>query len=124
MVDSTGVMYLSCTDGLISARNPIKHLISIRITPFSTSANCPKQTLLMKINLIWSKVKICVKDTKTLWGKEENAGYQHFLLFPTMFLKRFSSCQDTELLRLLTDLCLRPFSTPIQLYSSSQCTYS
>ena len=28
---------------------------------------------------------------KTMWEKGENAGYQHFLLFPTMFSKGFFS---------------------------------
>ena len=28
-------------------------------------------------------------EQKTLWEKGENAGYQHFLLFPTVFSKPF-----------------------------------
>ena len=33
---------------------------------------------------------ICVTDwVENIVGKGENAGYQHFLLFPTMFSKSF-----------------------------------
>ena len=37
---------------------------------------------------------------KTLWKKGENAGYQHFLLFPTMFHKGcffYQGCQMSSL---------------------------
>ena len=36
-------------------------------------------------------VKVVFHRTENIVGKEENAGYQHFLLFPQYFLKAFSS---------------------------------
>ena len=39
-----------------------------------------------------SKIEICVvKSLENIVGEEENVGYQHFLLFPTMFSKAFFS---------------------------------
>ena len=46
----------------------------------------------------WSKLKAFAEDilniffhrTENIVGKEENAGYQHFLVFPQWFQKAFS----------------------------------
>ena len=38
--------------------------------------------VIQKLKFDFGKIK-----KKTLWKKEKNAGYQHFLLFPTMFSK-------------------------------------
>ena len=35
--------------------------------------------------------KFVLDKTENIVGKEENAGYQHFLLFPQCFQKAFSS---------------------------------
>ena len=43
-------------------------------------------------NLDNAEIMISAYDRlKNIVGKGENAGYQHFLLFPTMFFKRFLS---------------------------------
>ena len=42
-----------------------------------------------KINMI-EKLKFLLGKVENIVGKGENAGYQHFLLFPTMFSKGFS----------------------------------
>ena len=42
-----------------------------------------------KLN-VTKNVKVVFHRIKNIVGKEENAGYQHFLLFPQCFLKAFS----------------------------------
>ena len=42
-----------------------------------------------KIN-VTEKVKFVVESVENVAGKEENAGYQHFLLFPQFFPKFLS----------------------------------
>ena len=43
-----------------------------------------------KLKLIKMAKIVLDPGQKTLWGKKENAGYQHFLLFPQCFQKTFS----------------------------------
>ena len=43
-----------------------------------------------KLN-ITQNVKVIFHSIENIVGKEENAGYQHFLLFPQCFQKAFSS---------------------------------
>ena len=43
-----------------------------------------------KLN-ITQNIKVVFHRIKNIVGKEENAGYQHFLLFPQCFQKAFSS---------------------------------
>ena len=43
-----------------------------------------------KLNLI-QMAKFVLHKTENIVGKEENAGYQHFLLFPQCFQKALSS---------------------------------
>ena len=39
---------------------------------------------------MWTKIKILWGIIENIVGKEENAGYLHFLLFPQCFQKAFS----------------------------------
>ena len=41
-----------------------------------------------KIN-VREKLKLVLESTENIVGKGENAGYQHFVLFPKMFSKDF-----------------------------------
>ena len=43
-----------------------------------------------KLN-VTQNVKVVFHRIESIVGKEENAGYQHFLLFPQCFQKAFSS---------------------------------
>ena len=43
-----------------------------------------------KLNLA-QNIKVVFHKIENIVGKEENAGYQHFLLFPQCFQKAFSS---------------------------------
>ena len=43
-----------------------------------------------KLN-VTQNIKVVFHRTENIVGKEENAGYQHFLLFPQCFRKVFSS---------------------------------
>ena len=36
------------------------------------------------------KLKLAIRKVENIAGKGENAGYQHFFLFPSMFSKGFS----------------------------------
>ena len=38
---------------------------------------------------VTKNIKVVFHSIENIVGKEENAGYQHFLLFPTMFSKGF-----------------------------------
>ena len=40
---------------------------------------------------ITQNIKVVLHRIENIVGKEENAGYQHFLLFPQYFQKTFSS---------------------------------
>ena len=40
---------------------------------------------------VTKNIRVMFHRIKNIVGKEENAGYQHFLLFPQRFLKAFSS---------------------------------
>ena len=40
---------------------------------------------------VTQNIKVMFHMIKNIVGKEENAGYQHFLLFPQCFQKAFSS---------------------------------
>ena len=44
---------------------------------------------------------------ETLWEKGENAGYQHFLLFPTMFLPYRNYKKSTKLRRCQWDVAIQ-----------------
>ena len=40
-----------------------------------------------KMNVTWKKKKFIMRWIENIAGKGENAGYQHFLLFPQSFQK-------------------------------------
>ena len=94
-LDSASFLYdetVFTTTACLKAKKKSIHYIYLNPLPEDKILGLPKLRAFAddKLN-ITQNIRVVFHRMENIVGKEENAGYQHFLLFPQCFQKAFSS---------------------------------